>query len=36
VGYETGSLAIDFARMFVQTTSVTNTEPTYLSLRFRF
>ena len=36
VGYETGSLAIDFARMFVETTAVTGTEPTYLSLRYRF
>jgi hypothetical protein len=36
VGYETGSLAIDFARMFVETSPVTGTEPTYLSLRFRF
>jgi hypothetical protein len=36
VGYEAGSLAIDFARMFVETTSVTGTEPVYLSLRYRF
>jgi hypothetical protein len=36
VGYETGSLAIDFARLFDEVSSLTGAEPTYLSVRFRF
>ena len=36
VGYETGNLAIDFARMFDEVSSNTGAEPTYLSVRYRF
>ena len=36
VGYEAGSLAIDFARLFGEVASLTGTEPTYLSVRYRF
>ena len=36
VGYETGSLAIDFARLFDEVSSMTGAEPTYLSVRYRF
>ena len=36
IGYESGSLAIDFARLFDETASITGAEPTYLSVRFRF
>ena len=36
VGYETGNLAIDFARLFDDVSSNTGTEPTYLSVRYRF
>ena len=36
VGYEAGSLAIDFARLFDEASSLTGAEPTYLSVRFRF
>ena len=36
VGYETGSLAIDFARLFDEVSTMTGVEPTYLSLRYRF
>ena len=36
VGYETGNLAIDFARLFNEVSSTTTAEPTYLSVRYRF
>ena len=36
IGYETGSLAIDFARLFDDVSAMTGTEPTYLSVRYRF
>jgi hypothetical protein len=36
IGYEAGSLAIDFARLFDELSSVTGREPTYLSVRYRF
>ncbi len=36
VGYETGSLAIDLARLFDEVSSMTGTDPTYLSVRYRF
>jgi len=36
LGYETGNLAIDFARVFDDVSSMTGTEPTYLSVRYRF
>jgi hypothetical protein len=36
VGYETGSLAIDFARLFDEVSTLTGAEPTYLSVRYRF
>jgi len=36
VGYETGSLAIDFARLFDEVSTMTGAEPTYLSVRYRF
>jgi len=36
VGYEAGSLAIDFARLFDEVSSLTGSEPTYLSVRYRF
>jgi len=36
VGYDTGTLAIDFARLFDQVSSMTGAEPTYLSVRYRF
>jgi len=36
IGYEAGSLAIDFARLFDELSSVTGSEPTYLSVRYRF
>lgn len=36
VGYETGNLAIDFARLFDEVSSMVGTEPTYLSVRYRF
>ena len=36
VGYEAGSLAIDFARLFDEVSSMTGNEPTYLSVRYRF
>jgi len=36
VGYETGNLAIDFARLFDEVSSLTGAEPTYLSVRYRF
>jgi hypothetical protein len=36
VGYDSGNLAIDFARLFEEVSSMAGTEPTYLSVRFRF
>ena len=36
VGYDTGTLAIDFARLFNEVSSMTGAEPTYLSVRYRF
>jgi len=36
VGYETGNLAIDFARLFDEVLSLTGADPTYLSVRYRF
>ena len=36
VGYETGSLAIDLARLFDEVSSMTGADPTYLSVRYRF
>ena len=36
VGYDTGNLAIDFARLFDEVSSMTGAEPTYLSVRYRF
>jgi hypothetical protein len=36
VGYETGSLAIDLARLFDEVSSMTGTDPTYLSVRYKF
>jgi hypothetical protein len=36
VGYETGNLAIDFARLFDEVSSTIGAEPTYLSVRYRF
>ena len=36
IGYETRSLAIDFARLFDELSSLTGSEPTYLSVRYRF
>lgn len=36
VGYDTGNLAIDFARLFDEVSSLTGAEPTYLSVRYRF
>lgn len=36
MGYETGSLAIDLARLFDEVSSMTGTDPTYLSVRYRF
>lgn len=36
VGYDTGNLAIDFARLFDDVSSMTGAEPTYLSVRYRF
>jgi hypothetical protein len=36
VGYEGSSLAIDFARMFDDVSSITGNDPTYLSVRYRF
>ena len=36
VGYDTGTLAIDFARLFDDVSSMTGAEPTYLSVRYRF
>ena len=36
VGYDTGNLAIDFARLFDDVSAASGAEPTYLSLRYRF
>jgi hypothetical protein len=36
VGYDTGNLAIDFARLFDEVSSATGAAPTYLSVRYRF
>ena len=36
VGYDSGNLAIDFARLFDEVSSATGVEPTYLSVRYRF
>jgi hypothetical protein len=36
VGYDTGNLAIDFARLFDEVSAATGAEPTYLSVRYRF
>lgn len=36
VGYDSGTLAIDFARLFDEVSTANGAEPTYLSLRFRF
>ena len=36
VGYEGKSLAIDFARLFDEVSSFIGSEPTYLSVRYRF
>jgi len=36
VGYDTGNLAIDFARLFDEVSSATGADPTYLSVRYRF
>jgi hypothetical protein len=36
VGYDTGNLAIDFARLFDDVSSMAGAEPTYLSVRYRF
>jgi len=36
IGYDSGNLAIDFARLFDEVSSAVGGEPTYLSLRFRF
>ena len=36
VGYDSGTLAIDFARLFDEVSSATGMEPTYLSVRYRF
>jgi hypothetical protein len=36
VGYDSGNLAIDFARLFDEVSSATGSEPTYLSVRYRF
>ena len=36
VGYDTGNLAIDFARLFDEVSSATGVEPTYLSVRYQF
>lgn len=36
VGYDSGNLAIDFARLFDEVSSATGAEPTYLSVRYRF
>ena len=36
VGYDTGNLAIDFARLFDEVSSLAGAEPTYLSVRYRF
>lgn len=36
VGYEVGSLSIDFARLFDDVSSTIGTDPTYLSVRYRF
>ena len=36
VGYETGNLAIDFARLFDEVSSTTGADPTYLSVRYKF
>ena len=36
VGYDGGNLAIDFARLFNEVSSLTGTEPTYLSVRYKF
>ena len=36
VGYDGGNLAIDFARLFDDVSSMTGAEPTYLSVRYRF
>ena len=35
LGYDTGNLAIDFARLFDEVSSATGAEPTYLSVRYR-
>jgi len=36
MGYDSGNLAIDFARLFDEVSSSTGMEPTYLSVRYRF
>lgn len=36
VGYDTGNLAVDFARLFDEVSSITGADPTYLSVRYRF
>jgi hypothetical protein len=36
VGYEGNNLAIDFARLFDEVSSFIGSEPTYLSVRYRF
>jgi hypothetical protein len=36
VGYDSGNLAIDFARLFNEVSTAAGGEPTYLSVRFRF
>jgi hypothetical protein len=36
LGYEAGNLAIDFARLFDEVSSMVGAEPTYLSVRYRF
>jgi hypothetical protein len=36
VGYEGGNLAIDFARLWDETSQLAGGEPTYLSVRYRF
>lgn len=36
VGYDSGNLAIDFARLFNEVSTINGEEPTYLSVRYRF